>query len=86
MTQSIYESSLVYWTLSSQNESEKHYCADGDGVVQLVEKANGNFAIEDQFDIVELFNADTLNDALERAQNYLEVNYPAIFADCSFEG
>lgn len=64
---------------------EREYCADGDGMVRVSERARGcfkGFLVFDQMDYVGKFK--TLEEALNRAANALSENYPAIHADLYF--
>lgn len=53
-----------------------HYCADGDGLVTVVE-ANGFFFVNDQGDTVVIKR--NLRDALFAAQAILAADYPAVY-------
>lgn len=55
------------------------WCADGDGIVAVY--ANGvYFDVREQGDHVATYIA--LDTALERAEQILHADYPAIYADC----
>jgi hypothetical protein len=56
------------------------FCADGDGIVVLRDCMT-HFLLLDQGDVAVRLPNGYLTDTLEIAQQYLAVNYPAIFAD-----
>lgn len=55
------------------------YCADGDGIVTVVE-ADGFFFVNDQGEPVS--KHDSLRAALMSAQATLATNYPAVYESC----
>lgn len=56
-----------------------HYCADGDGLIVVIDDEHGNFDVLDQGDIVS--RHDNLRDAMFAAQALLAKDYPSIYAD-----
>jgi hypothetical protein len=56
-----------------------YYCADGDGIVVVVDDEHGAFQVLDQGDPIAEF--DNLQDALAAAQMQLATEYPAIYRD-----
>jgi hypothetical protein len=59
------------------------YCADGDGIVQLVEKTD-RFELLDQLDICKTWlksDAPVLAEMLENTQSYIAATYHEIFED-----
>ena len=57
------------------------YCADGDGMIQVVVYAN-RVELQDQLDVCKTWPAgDVIGAILESAQSYLAATYPQIYAD-----
>lgn len=64
---------------------EREYCADGDGMVRVSQRATGGFKGFLVFDQREYAGKyQTLEEALSRAASILSANYPAIYADFYF--
>lgn len=63
----------------------RSFCADGDGILQVVEYANNVYCLEDQFERVkhwhDIDTAEKLKEVLENAQNYLAATYHEIYED-----
>ena len=63
----------------------RSFCADGDGILQVVEYANNVYCLEDQCERVKYWHdidtAEKLKEVLENAQNYLAATYHAIYDD-----
>ena len=82
-------STKITWFIMQGDSSDdyKHsYCADGDGILQLIERLDGSFALVDQLDVVKVWDdVDGFEEfliVLEAAQQYLAATYPVIFEDC----
>ena len=81
-------SSKLTWFIMDGDEgcNVRSYCADGDGILQVVEYANGVFCLEDQMERVKTWrDVDGLEEfllILEEAQNYLAATYHEIYEDC----
>lgn len=81
------DSSKITWCVMHGDDTDDFltaYCADGDGIVQLVDYGT-HVALLDQLDIVKTWDsADSLAELLpmlEAAQQYLAATYHAIFED-----
>lgn len=67
------------WTELDVGDGLFAYCADGDGIVAVY--TNGNyFEVREQGDVIATFIV--LDSALERAEQLLLNDYPAIYEDC----
>lgn len=80
-------SSKIQWAVMHGGDDEGFltaYCADGDGLVQVVDYGT-HVTLEDQGDVCKTWdNINTLEDLLpilEVAQNYLAATYNEIFQD-----
>lgn len=63
----------------------REYCADGDGMVRVSERAKGcfkGFLVFDQMDYEGKYN--TLEEALQRAADILKEWYPSIYEGAYF--
>ena len=57
------------------------YCADGDGMVQVVVYAD-RIELQDQLDVCKTWPADAdIREVLENGQSYIAATYPQIYAD-----
>ena len=78
------KSSQLVWDVMVGGDSEdwlRAFCADGDGLVQLVEYAD-RFEMLDQAETVKIFaKDDSLPEMLELSQSYLAATYNAIFQE-----
>ena len=72
------ESSLIVWSVFIGDDHETIYCADGDGMLQVV-LADGEsvYRVLDQLELVGAFTS--LSDALEFGQDRLERDSPEVF-------
>ena len=81
-------STKLTWFIMEGDEgcNVRSYCADGDGILQVVEYANGVFCLEDQMERVATWtDVDGYEEVLiilEEAQKYLAATYHDIFVDC----
>ena len=65
---------------------EREYCADGDGIVRVSQRAKGCFKGFLVFDQMEFAGKhDTLQDALNHAASILKEFYPAIHQELFIE-
>ena len=82
-------SSKITWYVinpSAHDFFQAIYCADGDGIVELVDYGD-HYMLRDQLEIVKVwqkFDEDELSERLEDAQNYLAATYNEIFKSSSF--
>jgi len=82
-------SSKITWDVINPSEHDFFqaiYCADGDGIVELVDYGD-HYMLRDQLEIVKVwqkFDEDELSERLEDAQNYLAATYNEIFKSSSF--
>lgn len=82
-------SSKITWYVinpSAHDFFQAIYCADGDGIVELVDYGD-HYVLRDQLEIVKVwqkFDDNELFDHLEDAQNYLAATYNEIFKSLSF--
>jgi len=80
-----YKSSMITWTImDGGHESYKRsFCADGDGIVEVLEFDNNHYCLSDQAESVKQWQGiDTpakLFEVLEEAQNYLAKVYNEIY-------
>ena len=82
------ESSLISWFVM---EGDKHddwktsYCADGDGIVQVIVYADNRVELVDQLEIVKTWHNVTTKEEtssiLEDSQKYLAATYHEIYED-----
>ena len=75
-------SSKIVWSIIDSYDHENDrpetiYCADGDGMLQIVYYAGSDYIVLDQSDPIATF--DNLHDALEFGQDKLEIESPEIF-------
>jgi len=84
------QSSKITWKIFPENpETEgsdgliNEYCADGDGIVVVLEKSNGHFYLVDQLEDIADLGTDKIA-ALENAQNYLASTYNEIYQLAKF--
>ena len=82
-------SSKVTWSVIGAYEGDgsvRSFCADGDGIVQLLELSNKTYSLVDQCETVKTWNnvhsEEEVMLLLEQAQNYLAATYHEIFEDC----
>lgn len=59
------------------------YCADGDGIVVVLESVNGHFYLVDQLEDIADLGTNKI-EALENAQNYLAATYNEIYQLAKF--
>ena len=84
------QSSKITWQVFPSNPETdgsdglvNEYCADGDGIVVVLESVNGHFYLVDQLeDIADLGTDKSV--ALENAQNYLAATYNEIYQLAKF--
>lgn len=77
-------SQSITWFIMQGGEGEdfkKAYCADGDGILQVVEQLDGSLVILDQLDPVKTFEAFKLYEALHAAEQYLAATYHEIYQE-----
>ena len=82
-------SSKVTWSVIGAYEGDgsvRSFCADGDGIVQLLELSNKTYSLVDQCETVKTWNnvhsEEEVMLLLEQAQNYLAATYHEIYEDC----
>lgn len=92
--QTINSSKLEWDVLAPSADSyfQALYCADGDGIVELVDYGD-HYTLRDQWEIVKVFPKSEFDDEqtqhaellahLELAQNYMAATYNAIFKELS---
>lgn len=73
------ESSLIVWSVFIGDDHETIYCADGDGMLQVVRRDGDawQYRVLDQLETVGTFGS--LSDALEFGQDRLAECYPEAF-------
>jgi hypothetical protein len=81
----IFQSSKIIWYVMSGNpvcdDWITIYCADGDGIVQVVVYPD-RIELQDQLKICKTWQADAdISTILENAQNYLAATYHDIYTD-----
>jgi hypothetical protein len=78
------DSSKITWTVfpsTTREEPAAIYCADGDGILQVVAYAD-RIELLDQLDVCNTWSAGAdIAAVLEVAQAYLEANYAEIYED-----
>lgn len=82
-------SSKITWYIMQgsigEDDWSHSYCADGDGIVQVIEYADGHFELVDQCEVIKAWNdVDGYEEVLlilEEAQKYLAATYHAIYED-----
>ena len=81
------QSSKLEWEVVEHSDGSHSYCADGDGLVSIVEQRDSElwFSLDDQGSPVGEIHGKTLEEALEVAQGYLADNYAAVFQDMRFD-
>jgi hypothetical protein len=67
------------WDLYASGDFDS-YCADGDGIVAIHAFDDGRFYVFEQYESVADFA--TLDEAFAYAEQLLQADYPAIYADC----
>ena len=77
------ESSLIVWSIFISDDHETIYCADGDGMVQVVRRDGDawQYRVLDQLKTVGTFG--NLSDALEFGQDRLAGFYPEVLENRS---
>jgi len=77
------DSSKITWYEMDGDEgcNVRTFCADGDGILQVIEYAHGRFELVDQMDVVKVWTDTPLAEVLENAQSYLAATYHQIFED-----
>ena len=82
------KSSLITWNIMEGKDFDDFkqvYCADGDGILQLIERRDGSFDLVDQLEVVKTWDdVDGFEEfliVLENAQKYLAATYHEIFED-----
>lgn len=81
----VFNSSKITWNVwlgdAAADDYLKVYCADGDGMLQVVVYAD-RVELQDQTEVCKTWPADAnLGDVLEAAQSYLAATYHDIFED-----
>jgi hypothetical protein len=71
------ESSLLVWSIFISDDHETIYCADGDGMVQVICRDGDAWHVLDQLETVGTFGS--LFDALEFGQDRIAEFYPEVF-------
>ena len=78
-------SRITWYVIQANLENEgflSAYCADGDGILQLVNYGT-HYSLQDQCEVVKTWPADEkIENMLENAQSYLAATYHEIFEDC----
>lgn len=76
------DSSKITWTIMQGSEHDDwitSYCADGDGILQVVTFAD-RIELQDQLDVVKTWPVDAdIAQVLEAAQSYLAATYHEIY-------
>ena len=82
-------SSKVVWSVIEAYEGDgslRSFCADGDGIVQLLELPNNTYSLVDQCETIKTWtnvhSEEEVMLLLEQAQNYLAATYHEIYEDC----
>ena len=82
-------SSKVVWSVIGAYEGDgslRSFCADGDGIVQLLELPNNTYSLVDQCETIKTWtnvhSEEEVMLLLEQAQNYLAATYHEIYEDC----
>lgn len=81
----IFKSTKVIWAVMAGepgvDDWVESYCADGDGMVQVVVYVD-RIELTDQLDVCKTWPADAdMVDVMETAQSYLAATWPEIYAD-----
>jgi hypothetical protein len=81
----IFKSSRITWYVMSGEPAcddwITSYCADGDGMIQVVVYAD-RIELQDQLEVCKAWHADAdISRILEDAQSYLAATYHEIYAD-----
>jgi hypothetical protein len=72
-----------FWPGSDYDEIPQigSYCCDGDGIVQVTLFTNGTIQLFDQGH-PEMILSPNIDEAIEKAADYLKVLYPEIYNEC----
>lgn len=88
------DSSRITWYIMQGDMAHEDwihsYCADGDGILQVIEYTDGHYELVDQCDVVKAWHDVNGHEEvlliLEEAQKYLAATYHDIYKDAAHWG